>query len=527
MLRKQDGTTKGLPQKPIEQPASKNYPEGDVSSKYSQYPASNRLHALAQPKKSYVYDNSNAAIAAAQVLAVAKAHDLITRSEPFRFENRPASTLKPGQKHKDVPNKDAVQKAKSVTYARSGEAYRSTISSTISSLASQKKTFDTRQSLESKVQAVSSSSRNLQQSKTSAKIHSAQLRRILTPIPADEPANVPVESIPTPAINPPKAAEDSFQVNPSRASPDNADRNSGRRNGTIETNPPVQHNAFPVEILEKDHQADPGAPHSAAHEAVQSTPVRQADPVAEAQKLIELTSAMVNQPIVYTPQDFPSTGLSLGDQNVHSLELRPSTTGFSVDQEKSARSQASAQGTNDAQDTTNPPLNAIDATVHPVCRRFNEQSSERSNVAPIIKYYTDQGFRPLLCAFRNFQWRDFANRGKWNMFWGNVANVRSLFQPGQRYYFSDDQLANHYQTCYQLSRKDNMTKNIKKYRSELAHAKDPLGKKDQHGHFHYLDLIAPTYVLPFDFNAFVDEFRKSAGLYIIKPCSGSQGQGIP
>ncbi|OQV15718.1 putative tubulin polyglutamylase TTLL1 [Hypsibius exemplaris] len=144
----------------------------------------------------------------------------------------------------------------------------------------------------------------------------------------------------------------------------------------------------------------------------------------------------------------------------------------------------------------------------------------------VIKYHTDQGFRPLLCAFRNLQWRDFANRGRWHMFWANVANARALFQPGQRYYFNDDQLVNHYQSCYQLSRKDNMTKNIKKFRMEMAHLKDPIGKKDRHGNFLYLDLIAPTYLLPFDFNTFLTDFKKNGGLYIVKPCSGSQGQGI-
>ena len=144
----------------------------------------------------------------------------------------------------------------------------------------------------------------------------------------------------------------------------------------------------------------------------------------------------------------------------------------------------------------------------------------------VIKYHTDQGFRPLLCAFRNLQWRDFANRGRWHMFWANVQNARNLFQPGQRYYFNDDQLVNHYQSCYHLSRKDNMTKNIKKFRNEMAHLKEPIGRKDRHGNFVYLDLIAPTYLLPFDFNTFVTDFKRNGGLYIVKPCSGSQGQGM-
>lgn len=143
-----------------------------------------------------------------------------------------------------------------------------------------------------------------------------------------------------------------------------------------------------------------------------------------------------------------------------------------------------------------------------------------------IRYFTDQGFRPLLCAFRNLNWKDFGNKGRWNIFWGNVANVRALYQPGQRHYFTDDQLVNHFPSCYQISRKDNMTKNIKKFRTEMHHAKDPIGRKNKYGDFLYLDLIAPTYLLPFDFNNFVEEFKKHGGLWIVKPCNGCQGQGI-
>lgn len=47
------------------------------------------------------------------------------------------------------------------------------------------------------------------------------------------------------------------------------------------------------------------------------------------------------------------------------------------------------------------------------------------------------------------------------------------------------------------------------------------------GHFSsYLDLVPTTYVLPADYNLFIDAYRKSPCTWIVKPCGKSRGTGI-
>nr|CAD7570202.1 unnamed protein product [Timema californicum] len=87
---------------------------------------------------------------------------------------------------------------------------------------------------------------------------------------------------------------------------------------------------------------------------------------------------------------------------------------------------------------------------------------------------------------------------------------------------------NHFPNHYELSRKDLLVKNIKRYRKELEREKDPLAERgDAPGKYIYLDFIPVTFVLPADYNMFVEEYRKSPqSTWIMKPCGKSQGAGI-
>lgn len=45
--------------------------------------------------------------------------------------------------------------------------------------------------------------------------------------------------------------------------------------------------------------------------------------------------------------------------------------------------------------------------------------------------------------------------------------------------------------------------------------------------FHLADFVPVTYMLPADYNLFVEEFRKSpSSTWIMKPCGKAQGKGI-
>lgn len=100
---------------------------------------------------------------------------------------------------------------------------------------------------------------------------------------------------------------------------------------------------------------------------------------------------------------------------------------------------------------------------------------------------------------------------------------------------NDNQMINHFPNHYELSRKDLLVKNIKRYRKELERDGNPLAEKAEvilHGgqvvtRYVHLDFVPVTFVLPADYNMFVEEYRKSPqSTWIMKPCGKSQGTEI-
>ena len=92
---------------------------------------------------------------------------------------------------------------------------------------------------------------------------------------------------------------------------------------------------------------------------------------------------------------------------------------------------------------------------------------------------------------------------------------------------NDFQLINHFSNHYELTRKDTMVKNIKRYRRDLEREGNPLAEKSAEGRYLYLDFIPTTFILPADYNMFVEEYRKNPNsTWIMKPCGKSQGSGI-
>ena len=106
--------------------------------------------------------------------------------------------------------------------------------------------------------------------------------------------------------------------------------------------------------------------------------------------------------------------------------------------------------------------------------------------------------------------------------------VRNLFSVDSGYRMNDFQIINHFSNHYELTRKDTMVKNIKRYRRDLEREGNPLAEKSGEGiptkissHFSdaffinspmpgrylYLDFIPTTFILPADYNMFVEEYR--------------------
>ena len=85
----------------------------------------------------------------------------------------------------------------------------------------------------------------------------------------------------------------------------------------------------------------------------------------------------------------------------------------------------------------------------------------------------------------------------WNVFWGHPWNVQRLFHPDLGTRLRDDQLVNHFPNHLELTRKDQMVKNVKRWLREQ-------GRDKQREVF---DFVPVTHLLPADYSLFVEEFR--------------------
>jgi len=72
-----------------------------------------------------------------------------------------------------------------------------------------------------------------------------------------------------------------------------------------------------------------------------------------------------------------------------------------------------------------------------------------------------------------------------------------------------------------------MVKNIKRYRKDMEKENNPIAEKDEQGLPIYMDIVPNTYILPGEYNIFVEEFKKYPNAtWIMKPTSRAQGKGI-
>ena len=55
----------------------------------------------------------------------------------------------------------------------------------------------------------------------------------------------------------------------------------------------------------------------------------------------------------------------------------------------------------------------------------------------------------------------------WNVFWANVHTVKQIFDPSNGIRLGEHQIVNHFPNHYELTRKDLMVKNMRRYRKEL------------------------------------------------------------
>ncbi|XP_014241148.1 probable tubulin polyglutamylase TTLL1 isoform X1 [Cimex lectularius] len=143
-----------------------------------------------------------------------------------------------------------------------------------------------------------------------------------------------------------------------------------------------------------------------------------------------------------------------------------------------------------------------------------------------VTYCTDLDKSVLIGNFEKRGWSQVGPEDDWNFYWAGIQTCRNLFSLDSGYRMNDHQTINHFPNHYELTRKDLLVKNIKRYRKELEREGNPLGSK-LNGKYIFLDFIPITFVLPADYNMFVEEYRKNPqSTWIMKPVGKSQGAGI-
>ncbi|KAH7945049.1 hypothetical protein HPB49_005632 [Dermacentor silvarum] len=127
-----------------------------------------------------------------------------------------------------------------------------------------------------------------------------------------------------------------------------------------------------------------------------------------------------------------------------------------------------------------------------------------------MKYCCDVDLPIVRNAFAKRNWTKVEPHQDWNIYWTSVANARCLMAPDSNIRLSENQRVNHFPTHYELTRKDLLARHMQRYQRQRSKAQrdDPPPPA----------IVPSTYVLPRDYNMFVDEYKRAGGLWIVKPC---------
>lgn len=105
-------------------------------------------------------------------------------------------------------------------------------------------------------------------------------------------------------------------------------------------------------------------------------------------------------------------------------------------------------------------------------------------------------------------WKETDSEFEANLNW---ADKEWISKKMDYFHFNNNQMVNHFRNHFELSKKDFLAKNIKKFKKKLTKE----GNKDISRIFDFLPL---TFNLPIDYAIFVQEFNKNPNrLWIMKP----------
>eukprot|EP00232_Nephroselmis_pyriformis_P002460 CAMPEP_0182908730 /NCGR_PEP_ID=MMETSP0034_2-20130328/35368_1 /TAXON_ID=156128 /ORGANISM="Nephroselmis pyriformis, Strain CCMP717" /LENGTH=377 /DNA_ID=CAMNT_0025044927 /DNA_START=138 /DNA_END=1268 /DNA_ORIENTATION=+ len=117
-------------------------------------------------------------------------------------------------------------------------------------------------------------------------------------------------------------------------------------------------------------------------------------------------------------------------------------------------------------------------------------------------------------------WKETDTELEWDFFYADVGWIHENMRYGNEgLRLSEHQRVNHFPNHIELTRKDLMAKNLKR-------AKKSLEKEGKMAEAARYDFFPLTFTLPSDAAMFVEEYKRSGGVWIMKPIGRAQGKGI-
>ncbi|XP_055291165.1 probable tubulin polyglutamylase TTLL9 isoform X4 [Moschus berezovskii] len=118
-------------------------------------------------------------------------------------------------------------------------------------------------------------------------------------------------------------------------------------------------------------------------------------------------------------------------------------------------------------------------------------------------------------------WVEVKDEGEWDFYWCDVSWLRENFD---HTYMGEHVRISHFRNHYELTRKNYMVKNLKRFRKQLEREAGKLEAAK-------CDFFPKTFEMPCEYHLFVEEFRKNPGItWIMKPdtrSSDDQKDEIP
>ena len=99
-------------------------------------------------------------------------------------------------------------------------------------------------------------------------------------------------------------------------------------------------------------------------------------------------------------------------------------------------------------------------------RKRVEQSGHQ-NARVKLGWKSDLNKDVIIQNFTDRFWEETEDDDSWNFYWASVNTVRQIFNGKSYVKLNDYQILNHFPNFYELTRKDLMAKNIKKYKKQL------------------------------------------------------------